>query len=1074
MPAFPQDDQNFIHGLADFWTAFFRDSDRIRAAYRGQQIQFGQLYLDLLDATLGVSLDHAPLFSRRYFQDYYVREDLLTFVEGPSPADDRWIFVPDAVVAAVPCLMNRVIAPTCVVESPREYEVREGAVFFRENPLDAERYAPFPVRQVDVEFPAALRGEWGDAKPGDVFQFAVAGGTTVRVRVRGVHGNDLLLDDAPPELVAARDAPVPVATVRVVREPFDYAQSGNDVVRPTAVVELAATPVAGTKTLNVAGADPAWANKFLAFVDPTAPRNGGFHRVNAAGAGVVTVDAPADFLPSAALTAYLVTFPDGVGDPASSELPHANIRPGTLVVNARRLQAMGAGYPAGGGVVEGVDFEVDYGLGRVFYKSAWDPAQAAKASYEWDLVVAEETYTSEVVPFAFGLVRPMREMSAWAADVLVDRDVLYRNFGYLLGFRRPSSEAYRAFLQGVARLYLLGTSATRLETALNVMFGLPVVREDGEVLKGYDDGVAASSDATAAGRLTDTNEGRDGELDAGSSTFASPTAGFLPDDIGATIVLRSAAGTREVVVTSVVSATVAVVSPTPGADEAGVVWSYTHVSITRRFTVSHASFAFTDEDLGADVVISGARNSRNNGAFRVIAVENPSSVRLESSWGFIDETGLSWKLTRTREQRVVTNRRTYRLPFGVPPSDAVADPDSIGSYRFVGYEALTNAFLVVSEDIDPTWWHKITIPEELLDDAGDDARRRYVSSQLVEHIAGAIDAPYCGDPDLYAGLDDEGRPGVRREGTGLWAGGPWLILNTDPPVAARDVGRYVVVSTPAFEGQYKILELRDDGATVKLERFPPPEAEGVPAPATVDVRLPDLLFRRTVAFVLMDRFLRRHAIAIRVDPSVAGNVELLNEAAALVREAKPAHLYAFIETSSDLVDAVSLGETLAVGLTATLNDAIAVIDNRIHATPDSLLEAGDAYTYVDQDFAVAYPGGAYTLMLTPGAPYAGPYRWRFIFGRFVVGTVTIDGHTRRLAEGSDYTFNRTTGELSIQRGNVGSLTFRARACFLRDRSGGATLLDFETRIAASGENPAGGASEHPVALVDRPVSIRIT
>ncbi len=1076
MPVFPQAEQNFIHGLSDFWSVFFRDSGRLRSTFSAQQVQYGQLYLDLLDAVLGVSLDHAPLFSRRYFRDFYVREDQLLFIEGASPADDRWVYAPEERVAFVPCLMNRVIAPTCVVESPRDYEVKDDAVHFRESPLDSTRYTAFPVRSVDVSFAASLPGAWGSARPGDVFQFRVAGGSRTDATVRAVQGGKILLDVAPPEFAAARETAVPAATARVVREPFDYRQAGTKMKQPSAVVPITVTPVAGTTDLTVASPDGSWVGKYVSLQDPVSPRNSGFHCVNSVGAGVITLDASADFDASAPLVAYLVTLPDGAGSPAGFELAHANIREGTLTIQATRYHAAGAAYPAGGVVVEGVDYSVNYETGRVYFRTAWDPAHDAQATYEWDLVIAEATYTSETVPFAFDVVCPVREMSLWGCDVLVDRDVLYRNFGYLLGFRRRTSDAYRAFLKGVARLYLLGASATRLETALNVMFNLPVVREDGEVLLAYDNGVHAS-DAIGSGSLTDSREGRDGALTISGAAFTSPTGGFFAADVGATITLRSPSGTREVVITSVTSASSVTVSPAPTMNETGVVWRYTHAVVTRRFTVSSTTFSFSQDDIGADIEIKTATNSRNNGTYRVIAVESPSSVRLESAWGFIDEASLQWRMTRTREQRVSTSRRVYRLPFAVPPSEAVADAGNLGKYTFSAYEALTEAFVVESEDIDPTWWHHVAIPPELLDldDEVGEAARRYVSSLLVEHKVGAVDAPYCGDPDLYVGLDDESRPGIRREGSALWPGGPWLVINTDPGVATRDVGQHIVVATRGFEGHFKILEVRDDNTTVRLDRFPPPEAHGTTAPVSLSVRLPDLLFRRTVPFILMDRFLRRHAISIRVHPSMARNVSLINEAAALVREAKPAHIYAFIESSTDLVDRLSLGEDIEVGLTATMTEGFGVPDNII-SEPDDMLQVNDAFTYVDEDFSVAYPGGSYTTTITPTAPvgFSPPYRWLMFFARFSNATHTASGYTRRLVEGVDYTFNRTNGALAITQGNSGTLTFQVKTCFLRTRGVGDPLLDFETPLNVGGENPIGGSASASPQIVDRPLSIRIT
>ena len=1039
----PSPDDNLIHGLSDFWVTFFRDSDRLRDVYEAQAVQYGQLYLDLLDAVLGVSLEHVPLFSRRYFKDFYVREDELIFSEGASPADDRWLHVSEDKLAGVAWLMNRVVAPTCVVEPGRDYVITEGAVAFTVDPFSSERYAPFPVRTIDVSYPAAVKASWPGVRAGDTARFTPLGGRPVYARVRGVRDDALLLDRYLPEFGSASGG-----TLSVLRSPYDAVKAGVQITpQPVQVTTIDVEPVGASKKLNVTGADGSWVGTYVAVRDSSVPSNSGFHRVNSVGPGYVLVDAPGDFLSSPTQPAYRVDLGDDYGASPSGALENTSVREGTLVVYGRSAD--------GDGLEAGVDYVADLSAGTLRFVSAWDAASTATASYEWDLVVAE-TSVSGPSEFKRDYVTQTREMALWGADVRVDRDVLYENFGYLLGFRRETSEQYRAFLKGVSQLYLLGSNASRFESALNVMAGYPVVREDGERLVSYDDGVVSSG----TGSVLDFREGRDGALASGPSTFTSASAGFAAGDEGAVVTVRSGSSTIRYTVTAVLSPTSATVSPTP-TNATDVEWSYRHVASRGRF-VSSAP-AFSSQDVGSNLVIAGALNARNNGAFRIAAIEGPNVAVLESPFGFADEGGLAWRVTKTRQVRVVTDRRTYVLPFGTPMREDVAAGSGV---TFSAYEALTEAFEVVSEQIDPTWWHRAYIPPDVLEEG--EPARRYVSPLLVEHTFGAVDGPRFGDPDFYFGLDDEGQPPAAREGAGVWLGGQWVTA--PEPLTPRDVGRYAIVKTAPFEGSFKIEGVLDDNVTMKLERFPPPEAAGRTPPASVTVRLPAILYRRPVAFVMMDRFLKRHAIAVRVHPDAKATPEFMADAAQLVREARPSHAFVYMESLARMEDRLSLSETFHATIKAGLSDEVAVVDTRWAWHPDSFVSYGDAYTYVEHTFAITYPGGTYTTTLTPPAPYSAPFKYVFLDGRFTDATATVSGHTRDLAEGADYTFDRSTGLLKITRGDPGTIHIATLSCFLRSRAPGDALLGYETRVYFGGNDPSVNAP----GLADRAISIRLS
>jgi len=167
----------------------------------------------------------------------------------------------------------------------------------------------------------------------------------------------------------------------------------------------------------------------------------------------------------------------------TANLGHTHIDQGSVRVFARA--------PSGADVVEGIDYVVDYERGELHRLTAWQESSAPTVTYSW----MEEVWPQDGgVPRASttGVVRSgpsttrVVQMALWAPDALVDRRVLARNFGSLIGVERDSSESYRAFLRGIFQLYVLGPVLERIESALNVVLGLPVVRDDGEVLAGVD------------------------------------------------------------------------------------------------------------------------------------------------------------------------------------------------------------------------------------------------------------------------------------------------------------------------------------------------------------------------------------------------------------------------------------------------------------------------------------------------------------------------------------------------------------------------------------------------------------
>lgn len=720
-------------------------------------------------------------------------------------------------------------------------------------------------------------------------------------------------------------------------------------------------------------------------------------------AGRVRLTGAADFTQTGSVLLQRVRYQGITSGPVNLRLGHEFIDPGLVISSrrevARRVRQDDGSYvthPAGEAVEEGVDWSLDAEAGHVRVLSAWSPGVPARASYTWRLLVAKtglpwkgalaagpysrgdllsyagepyvvrEDHTSGgsfdpalyapfVPPAALDAERVVREAAVWATDALVDTGRLYANFGALLAPERDSSEVYRAFLTAVSRLFLFGPTLERFESALNAVAGLPLVREDGEVLLSYSSGVDESEGDSA---VYGTAMGQNGSLDAASGTFESPTAGLFPNDVGAVIEVREGGRLERYTVTGVVSATTALVTPVPTADAEHLPWSYDHVAMKNRLRLAGNGYRFTDEDIGAWVRVTSTGNPRNVGTFRVLSIDDPLTAELESEYGFVDAAPVAWDLSRSGEQVVGTSRREYRVPLNVPLRQDLSVGQSLRAFT-----PLSTAFVAVDYLEDPSWWHRVTIPQELL---GDGAGPRTVSPELIENVYGALDGASFGDPGFYYGADETGRPGTERKGEAVWYGAHEVVLGFGPgvPVArGRDVGEYLVVHTEGFRGCFEITSVSQDGKRLGLDRFPPPEAHGAVPPQSITVELPPLVYRRTVGLVLMDRTLKYHSVRIEVDPSVGLTRTFLEDTLRIISTSKPTHVFLFFDAITSFVDRAEVEEALTIAIDYALLDQIQAGDATALAAV-APLRAGDAYRFVARTASISSAPGTYALPTT--------------------------------------------------------------------------------------------------------------
>jgi hypothetical protein len=1204
MPATPStsDNINFIRGLSDFWARFFEDTAGIEAFYDAAQAQLGQLYLELMETTLGTSLQYMPLFDRRYWHLLTVREDRLRFVEGAAPTDDRYAFTPDEPLVDARYFVNRITDPTVVLERGTDFTLSGGQVLFRD--LDPNTTATYGFASRDLTLSAdadlthPLMFQWKDlgVKPGDTLRVRFQSGTPVETLITLVQDTRLVLATATEAWKNnLLDQPATrLITYEVFRTPYDHARRGVPIAdRSTSIrrfglfrvttngegivgltdaeVDLKATEISTPGTLQMITTNSAWAGKWIAVRDDSQPSNDGIYEIASVTSDSVQVVSGLTVLSSGPFTVFVgnapmagdagssfflndsvhpendrgfvhvdyvnideahsihfgplglvdsttflpiqqVTFRTGRDNKAIYKLPDEHIDTGSVVVLGRRLfdkYFRGVTYPAGGALVETVDYDVDYVNGYLHLSSVWEQSATTRVDYDYRLRItalavsyrstwnsgtsydvydevrssgkswiataastgvtpAPGPYWQEyTAPFTFDRPTQIRELSIWVPDALIDKDRLYTNFGYLLTFKKPSTENYRTFLRGVSQLFLLGPSLSRMESAFNIMAGLPVAREDGEVLTGFSSAYAVLSAPDdrlgTRGEIVESAYGNSGLLSSVTGRFSvaddsyqgawstllsyapglvttylnvrwralvDTTLGsfidsewaelpplFYPTDVGGIITLQRADG--DVFDVSVSSVTAdgfsAKVFPLPVADEDSLLWQFSHVAIRRRFSVKGAGVtrSFTQEDVGAYLIIESAREARNRGVFRIESVEGPRVVYLNATHTFVDEGNLTFRLSSTLTHSVTTTKHAYTVPINAQIREDLSDPNNFGALTLNAFEVLTEAVVIEDYVRNDAWWHTVTIPPEILEDA-----RRQVSPQLVEHVVGAMDKSAAGDLGLVVGRDDEGLPGIERPCTGLWLGDGWVRLTLPAGVnlRVRDVGQYLSVGDVAFQGEYEIVQVLNDNLTVQLRNFPPREAGGIGAPHSLLLTtLPPILYRRTVSFVLMDRLLKYHALRIRINAPELFTTDFVNDALALLKESKPSGSFVYLEPATTFAEVISLRETFELTYGPWVEELMTYAPLPLLSGTD--VRVGEFFAFFDQHLTVVLSAGANTYTVTPTLPYTAD-RTKLMFARFRTGTAA----GRPLTEGVNYSVNYETGVITVPSADAATVT----------------------------------------------------
>ena len=211
----------------------------------------------------------------------------------------------------------------------------------------------------------------------------------------------------------------------------------------------------------------------------------------------------------------------------------------------------------------------------------------------------------------------------WSPNVLVDKFHLYLTFGYLIGGLTRSTETYRQFIRGLFQLFMLGPTLERFESALNVVAGVPVIRDDGELLLSYDNGSEAS--------------GVDGVLTAATNTFSAVSASFSVADLNKYIYISTGFNQNKLFkILTVVNATTVSLDQTPTSDSP-VSWELTSTE-TQTVTTSRTTYTFDRRvPLRAAVTLPANFGLKTFKAFEVISdlFNVTDYVENDSWWEFV-------------------------------------------------------------------------------------------------------------------------------------------------------------------------------------------------------------------------------------------------------------------------------------------------------------------------------------------------------------------------------------------------------------------------------------------------------
>lgn len=568
-------------GLSGFWQAFFKDAADLEAYYQASEVYLGQTYLDLMSAVLNLGVVDTPVFNREMWKLFTVLETELNYRAGETVNEDRHLYDMPGDITSINFMQNTILQPEVLLERGVEFDVADsdGFVRFYDDPFrdfqdNNGEWQPMPgvawrtvQRSVGNTLENVAQILYGTEKNHTAYDDGIRRGDTLR-----------LLAQKGVELVTGL-----AGTITKIPAGFMFFGTGVEQAKPGDVIQVYGHDG------GVGHADDAYRDFYVVkrvFTDPPVPNQAeleplSVHNTGPAGStanlywrhyraiyfenfkdyevdyidGLRLVGSPEHPYPLDLDSPFVYSVvrqpanPDVYGVPLNyvthpgafplPPLPYAppyspanpppayttdlgrrHIEPGSMVVNAKKWIALDVSAP----VEEGVDYTVDYLNGKVYQITYWLPTSFGKCNFQYRV----EVYFSGAGELQKYSVGNVKQLSYWVPEVEVDRFTLWYNYGYLVNRFDSSTEAYKSFLLGIMYLYTTGPILQRIEAALNVAAGYPVVKSEGEILTGYDSseigsGVLASITGLSSLVFLDVTEYTWSEADVGGYIlFPSP------------------------------------------------------------------------------------------------------------------------------------------------------------------------------------------------------------------------------------------------------------------------------------------------------------------------------------------------------------------------------------------------------------------------------------------------------------------------------------------------------------------------------------------------------------------------
>jgi len=700
---------SLFDGLSGFWQRFFRDTNDLHAFYRASEQYLGQVYLDLLGSVLSTGINDTPIFNKEYWKLFLIQERDLAFVESAYASEDRYKYDMPGTAVSLVLMQNSIFNPSVTFEKDIDFDLKDddGYVYFRRDifneVIDPATGMLSPLSGVASRLTEISVGNnLTDASfpVGSLWEqdTPVRKGDTLNILAyRGV----FVQQGVGGQILATGDTSFVAAAGAV----FDDTHIG-DIIE---VYESGTGDYVGYYLiLNTHLTDPKTVYLDATFNLPTVTSAADlkWHHYKAVYFDTTDERYEIDYFDKEKIIGnYDTPFPLQYQNP----LVYSVIRdtePNSIVgmdlSNAAGPQALL------------IDRTLVMIPGTLVVNALRVDSVAVQEGV--DFVVDYDRAILTVLPFSGGTTKddPYWDPSSvihvcsfeYRKQVLLSAggriNEMALNHVRELSLWVPEVMVDRYTLYNNYG-YLLNRFAASSETYKAFLRGIMYLYVSGPKLY-----VVESALNVAAGYPVIT---ADGEI-------------FTNYDSG-------------------VNAT--------GTD--GVFVSGDH------YMFSSASAAFTNDDMGAWLVINATINEANKNKFKIIQVVDANNIEVEAAYPVVDETGLDWTLSWTYQQAVTTRTtsgdvRYYKYPLNVPLRTDLLDTSNYDKLTFESFEILTTAFQVTDYIEDPQWWHDKYIPGILWPNTTAD--RRFATTMLYANVIDPDDDARIDDPGLFMDADDQG------------------------------------------------------------------------------------------------------------------------------------------------------------------------------------------------------------------------------------------------------------------------------------------------------------------------------